>query len=93
MQDIEIESIGKGVDELHEIARAANEEVRMQGRMLETLEGKIDDVHDHVSNVNVKLKETLEKARGSDKICLVSDRHQILKNRLLVFASNRFVII
>lgn len=40
--------------------------------MLDTLEAKIDDVHDHVTNVNAKLKTTLEEARKSDKICMVS---------------------
>ena len=39
--------------------------------MLDVLEAKIDDVHDHVTNVNVKLKTTLEEARKSDKICMV----------------------
>lgn len=63
--------IGKGVDELHELAKMANEEVRLQSRMLDVLEAKIDDVHDHVTNVNVKLKTTLEEARKSDKICMV----------------------
>ena len=40
--------------------------------MLETLETKIDHVNDHVVNVNAKLKTTLEEARKSDKICMVS---------------------
>lgn len=44
----------------------------MQTKMLETLEAKIDDVHDHVTNVNSKLKTTLDEARKSDKICMVS---------------------
>ena len=71
-QDIEIENIGKGVDDLHELAKIANEEVKLQTKMLETLEAKIDDVHDHVTNVNSKLKTTLDEARKSDKICMVS---------------------
>lgn len=72
LQDIEIENIGKGVDDLHELAKMANEEVKLQSKMLDTLEAKIDDVHDHVTNVNAKLKTTLEEARKSDKICMVS---------------------
>jgi t-SNARE complex subunit (syntaxin) len=71
-QDIEIENIGKGVDDLHELAKVANEEIKLQSKMLDTLEAKIDDVHDHVTNVNAKLKTTLEEARKSDKICMVS---------------------
>ena len=71
-QDIEIENIGKGVDDLHELAKVANEEIKLQSKMLDTLEAKIDDVHDHVTNVNAKLKTTLDEARKSDKICMVS---------------------
>jgi hypothetical protein len=60
------------VDDLHELAKVANEEIKLQSKMLDTLEAKIDDVHDHVTNVNAKLKTTLEDARKSDKICMVS---------------------
>jgi len=67
--DHEIELIGKAVDELADIARTANEEVKLQNKMLDRLETKVDDVHEHLTNVNVKLKNTLEEARKSDKIC------------------------
>lgn len=40
--------------------------------MLDTLEEKVNDVQDHVTNINEKMKDTLEKARKSDKICMVS---------------------
>ena len=68
--DIEIVNIGKGVDELRDLALAANEEVKLQNKMLDVLETKIDDVHEHVTNVNAKLKTTLEEARKSDKVCI-----------------------
>ena len=42
---------------------AANEEVKVQNKMLDTLEAKIDDVHDHVSNINSQLKTTLDEVR------------------------------
>lgn len=64
-----IVEIGQGVDELRMIAMEANEEVKLQNKMLDTLESKIDNVHDHVTNINSNLKNTIEKARGSDKIC------------------------
>jgi len=38
--------------------------------MLDTLESKMDDVHEKVLSVNEKLKNTLEEARNSDKICM-----------------------
>jgi syntaxin of plants SYP7 len=69
--DAEIELIGEGVDFLHDLARTMNEEIKLQGKMLESLETKIDDVHEHVTTVNEKLKSTLEDARKSDKICVV----------------------
>eukprot|EP00981_Chlorochromonas_danica_P012273 scaffold4731_cov175-Ochromonas_danica.AAC.19 len=66
--DEEIDEIGKGVDVLRELALAANEEVKIQNKMLDTLEEKVNDVHDKVSGINVRLKVTLEKVRASDKI-------------------------
>ena len=68
--DTEIMSIGEGVDALHELARVANEELKMQNKMLDTLERKIDNVHEHVTTINEKLKKTLEEARKSDKLCV-----------------------
>eukprot|EP01035_Chromulina_nebulosa_P019369 gene19369-25236_t len=68
--DKDIEEIGKGVDELREMALAAKEEVTLQNRMLDTLGTKIEDVHEHVVNINEKLKVTLEEVRNSDKICM-----------------------
>ncbi len=40
--------------------------------MLDVLEEKVNDISEGVSNVNEKLKVTLDKARASDKICMVS---------------------
>jgi len=40
--------------------------------MLDTLEEKVNDVHDNVLNINEKMKITIEKARKADKICMVS---------------------
>ena len=62
--------IGFGVDELHKLALTANEEVKLQNKMLDVLEKKIDNVHEHVTGINEKLKSTLEEARKSDKICM-----------------------
>ncbi len=55
---------------MRELALAANDEVKIQNKMLDTLEEKVNNVHNHISNINVRLSETLEKARASDKICL-----------------------
>ena len=69
--DEQIEEIGKDVLDLHDIAIAQNEEVRKQNLMLDSLAGKIDNVHEHVSNVNHKMKNTLDEVgRKSDKFCV-----------------------
>jgi hypothetical protein len=39
--------------------------------MLDVLEEKVNDVHDNVANLNLRLQTTLEKVRSSDKICMV----------------------
>ena len=39
----------------------ARDEVKNQNVMLDSLGTKIDSVHEHVSNMNEKLKETIEK--------------------------------
>lgn len=63
--------IGQGIDVLHQTALAQNEEVKKQQFMLDELDKKIDVVHDHVSNVNSKMKDTLEQVgRSSDKFCM-----------------------
>jgi hypothetical protein len=118
--DDEIELIGKGVDELGEIARTANEEVKLQSvvlgeelalisashacaysqicihrvdmciaevftyihaniltslhtlpfRITESMEEKIEDVHDRMLTLNQGLRNTLDETRKSDKICV-----------------------
>ena len=68
--DAEIMEIGKVVDELGGMARTMNEEVKIQSKMIDSLGAKIDDVHGHVTNINAKLKTTIEEARKSDKICM-----------------------
>lgn len=71
-QDIDKAILGldKGLDVLLDLARAQNEEIAIQGKMLGTLESNIDDVKEHVTNINAKLKTTLDEARKSDKICV-----------------------
>lgn len=68
--DDHIVELGKGIDELREIAVVAREEVTLQNKMLDTLQVRVDDVHDHVININAKLKETLEKVFTNTFHCL-----------------------
>jgi hypothetical protein len=69
--DEQISEIGRGVLDLQDYAVAQNEEVKRQNLMLSSLEGKIDNVHDHVTNVNTKMKSTLDEVgRRGDKFCV-----------------------
>lgn len=61
---MQIDEIGKGVDELKHIAMAQNEEVKRQNIMLDSLEQKIDVVHEKVTNVNANLKEHLDAVKN-----------------------------
>jgi t-SNARE complex subunit (syntaxin) len=60
-QDQEIDDIDKGVDQLGELARMARDEVKLQSTMLDTIEEKMDDVHERVVTLNTKMKKTLEE--------------------------------
>lgn len=69
--DDQIGTIGKGIDALADIANAQNEEVKKQNVMLEDLAARMDNVHDHITNVNLKMKSTLDEVgRSSDKLCV-----------------------
>jgi hypothetical protein len=68
--DEAVEEIGKGLDILRELAMQANQEVKLQNTMLDQLEEKVGDVQEKVLNLNERMKDTLEKAREGDKICM-----------------------
>lgn len=69
--DAQLEAIGEGLTTLDEIAQKQGEEVKRQSVMLDNLGQRVDNVHEHVTNVNAKMKETLaEVGRSSDKICV-----------------------
>jgi hypothetical protein len=69
--DVAIQEIGRGILDLQDIAVAQNEEVKRQNLMLDSLSNKIDNVHEHVTNVNSKMKTTLDTvSRSSDKFCV-----------------------
>jgi len=61
MQDEQIVEIGKGVDELKEIANVARDEVKLQNTMLDSLQIRVDDVHEHVLNINANMKNVLNE--------------------------------
>ena len=69
--DEEIAAIGQSVLDLQDYAVAQNEEVKRQNVMLENLSSDIDGVYDHMTNVNSKMKNTLDRVgRRGDKFCV-----------------------
>mmetsp|Transcript_18224 Transcript_18224/g.21076 ORF Transcript_18224/g.21076 Transcript_18224/m.21076 type:complete len:336 (-) Transcript_18224:57-1064(-) len=68
--DKQLDQIGEGIQDLAEIAQMQNEEVRRQNVMLDNVGNKITNAHDHIANVNTKMKETLDEVRAADKICV-----------------------
>jgi hypothetical protein len=68
--DKQLDLLSEGLKDLSEVAMMQQEEVKRQNVMLDNVEQKIDDVHEHLNNVNFKMKETLNQIRGADKICV-----------------------
>ena len=66
--DDQIAGIGRGVEELGVLASRQAEEVTKQSIMLEDLNERVENVQEHVSQVNSKMKDTLDVVgRSSDK--------------------------
>ena len=69
--DQDLDEIGEGIQDLHELALRQGEEVQRQNAMLNSTENRLDAAHEHMTNVNAKMKETLnEVGRSSDKLCV-----------------------
>lgn len=69
--DDQIAGIGRGVEELGALASRQAEEVTKQSIMLDDLHQRVEDVQEHVGQVNAKMKDTLEVVgRSSDKLCV-----------------------
>ncbi|KAL3769216.1 hypothetical protein ACHAW5_001948 [Stephanodiscus triporus] len=69
--DKDLDEIGEGIQDLHELALRQGEEVRRQNAMLENTSNRIESAHEHMTNVNSKMKDTLaEVGRSTDKLCV-----------------------
>jgi len=68
--DVQLDQIGEGLQDLMEIAQMQSEEVQRQNVMIENIEGKMEKTSEHITNVNIRMKETLSAVRGADKICV-----------------------
>ena len=94
--DADLDEIGEGIQDLHELALRQGEEVRRQNAMLSSTQTRMDNAHEHMTNVNSKMKETLQEVgRSSDKLCvdimcIVSKYLLLLLLLLLLLSSSSF---
>jgi len=69
--DRQLDEIGEGIQDLAEIAALQGEEVKRQSTMLDEVNNKMDTVGDRMTNVNSRMKQTLEDVgRSGDKLCV-----------------------
>lgn len=69
--DRQLDEIGEGIQDLAEIAALQGEEVKRQSAMLDGVNNKMDKVTERMTNVNAKMKGTLEEVgRSGDKLCV-----------------------
>jgi len=69
--DQDLDELGDGIQDLHDLALMQGEEVKRQNAMLTNTTNRIDKAYDHMDNVNTKMKDTLnEVGRSSDKLCV-----------------------
>jgi syntaxin of plants SYP7 len=67
--DLQLDEIGEGILDLQEIAQQQGEEVALQGQMLDKVDKKLDKNLEKMTNVNTRMKDTLEEVgRASDKL-------------------------
>lgn len=63
-QDENLVVLGKAVDRLEDIGKGINEELRVQDKMLDGLEGDIDDATDRMNTVQAALSKLLKTKDG-----------------------------
>lgn len=67
--DLQLDEIGEGILDLAEIAQQQGEEVALQSQMLDKVDKKLDKNLERMSNVNTRMKDTLEEVgRAGDKL-------------------------
>ena len=68
--DEEITVIGKGVEDLRELALAQNKEIMAQNQMIDPLREKIETVHEDMVTTNLRLADALKNIRDGSKWCV-----------------------
>jgi hypothetical protein len=68
--DTQLEEISEGVLSLRHLALDIREEVRLQSVMVDEITTKVDGAHDHLHNINKKMKSALTQVRSGDRFIL-----------------------
>jgi len=68
-QDLILEEISKGLDELHEVGLAMNKNLKLQEHMLDELDTKIVEQTEAFKNANLRLKNLLDESGGLSRWC------------------------
>jgi t-SNARE complex subunit (syntaxin) len=68
MLDQQLDLISKGMTRLKGIANDQSNEVKLQSVMIDQISDNMDKATDHLNDVNVKLKDTLQKAGGATNV-------------------------
>jgi uncharacterized phage infection (PIP) family protein YhgE len=66
--DQQLEQISKGLTRLKGIAVDQSNEIKLQSVMIDQISDNMDKATGHLNDVNLKLKETLQKAGGATNI-------------------------
>ncbi|CAG9463850.1 unnamed protein product [Pedinophyceae sp. YPF-701] len=69
-QDKHLERIGRGVDELKEVAKAQEDALARGNPILDALDERVDEAHSTLKNNNRRLKEVLGSVRSSRNFCI-----------------------
>ena len=70
-QDLVLEEIGKGVDELKDLAEKMHDEFVIQDKMLSDLESKADKTQTKIDGVNDRMKDAITKLNDkSTNMCI-----------------------
>jgi hypothetical protein len=64
IQDKDLNEIHSGVQRLKEIALDMNTELDEQNNKLNTIEKKVDGALDDIDNINVKMKNSLDRVKA-----------------------------
>eukprot|EP00002_Diphylleia_rotans_P015538 TRINITY_DN300_c0_g1_i1.p1 TRINITY_DN300_c0_g1~~TRINITY_DN300_c0_g1_i1.p1 ORF type:complete len:294 (-),score=85.50 TRINITY_DN300_c0_g1_i1:311-1192(-) len=68
--DKDLDEIAAGVQGLKHLALDMQDELKLQSNMIDEITDKVDNAQAHLTNLNKKLKQTIEKTRGADRFII-----------------------